>query len=180
MIHVLLAQGFEEIEAVGVIDILRRADLEVSIVSADNTAQVEGAHGIVIQADCTMEGLTPSEMLVLPGGGAGVEHLWENQKVQHLVLDYAAEKKWIAAICAAPQILGKLELLQNREAVCYPGFEKFLKGAEIGRKSTVRDGMFITSKGPGTVFDFAYHLVELLRGEKVAEQLKEGMLYDQR
>ncbi len=177
-VNIYLAEGFEEIEAITAIDVLRRAGVEAAIISITGRKEVKGAHGIVITADGLFENIDKfdADMLVLPGGMPGTRHLGEHEGLRKVILRFAEEKKYIGAICAAPSVLGKLGLLNKRKATCYPGFEDTLKGAEISEEAVVQDGNFITSGGPGTAMDFALKLVELLFDEETAEELKEGMI----
>lgn len=179
MIYVFLAEGFEEIEAITIIDVLRRAELPLKTVSIDKK-EVTGSHQIKVFADETIESviLNEVEMIILPGGMPGTKHLMEDENIQ-AIIEYAVENNiLIGAICAAPMILGELNMLCGKRAVSYPGYESHLRDATIGSESVVRDGNIITSKGPGTAFDFAYKIVEILKGRSVAERLMEDMIYN--
>jgi 4-methyl-5(b-hydroxyethyl)-thiazole monophosphate biosynthesis len=179
-VNIYLAEGFEEIEAITVVDVLRRAEIEVRLVSITGRKEVVGAHNVTIIADELFENIDnlSAEMLILPGGMPGTRYLGEHSGLRKVITDFAENSKYIAAICAAPSILGRLGLLDKRKAVCYPGFEEALKGAVIGEEMVVQDGSFITSKGPGTAVYFALHLVELLIDEETAEELREGMIVE--
>ncbi len=175
MIALFLAEGFEEIEALATVDILRRAGLAVQTAGVGGT-QVRGAHGVTVTADMTDEQVDPKtlEMVVLPGG-PGTPNLEASGAVQ-LIIDHAAKKGlWIAAICAAPSILGHKGLLQGRHAVCYPGYEPELRGAVVEHTSVCVDGRFITGNGPGAAIPFALAIVARLKGKDLAEQIKAGM-----
>jgi 4-methyl-5(b-hydroxyethyl)-thiazole monophosphate biosynthesis len=179
-VAVFLANGFEEIEALGTIDILRRAGVEVTTVSISITTHylVKGAHNVKIDADEVFDDLEFSgmDMLVLPGGMPGAANLNEHEGVKKLLKDFAAEGKEIAAICAAPMVLGGLGLLEGKNATCYPGFESKLKGATITGEGVTVDGNITTGKGPAFVFDFALTLVEKLVGEEVRKEVASGLL----
>ncbi|HIT86176.1 MAG TPA: DJ-1/PfpI family protein [Candidatus Ornithomonoglobus intestinigallinarum] len=178
MVYLLLADGFEEIEAVTPVDILRRGGVEVTTVSIKDKL-VAGAHGIAVEADKTiseLDDISDMEMLILPGGG-GHELLDASNDV-HAMINYAHERGiYIAAICAAPSILGKKMLLSGKNAVCYPGFEKYLYGANICSDKAVKDGRFITGKGPGAAAEFGFELLSVLKGGETAEKLGEIMQY---
>ena len=175
---IYLAKGFEEIEALTVVDILRRADIQVDMISITGDLVVEGAHHIKVMADILLEDVdyTNSEMNILPGGMPGTIHLEEHKELEKIILDWNQNKKYIGAICAAPRILGKLNLLQGKKATCYPGFEKYLYGAEYVKESVVKSDHIITSRGPGTAMEFALELVRVLKGEKIAADLKTQLI----
>ncbi len=175
MFYLFLADGFEEIEALATVDILRRAEVPVLTVGVTGNT-VEGAHGIRVEADIPVECVEPDKMqgIILPGGIPGTPNLEKNENVMRLI-DFAAENGlWIAAICAAPSILGKKGLLSGKKATCYPGFEDTLSGAILGEGVCV-DANFITGQGAGVALDFAYAIVEAVG--KDATALKEAMLY---
>ncbi len=177
MIYVLLVDGFEEIEAIEPIDIMKRAGLMVMTVGVKDLC-VKGAHGITVKADILMEDLnkTDMELLMLPGG-AGHVHLDEDKNV-HELIDYAVQNDlYIAAICASPSIIGKKGLLKGKKATCFPGFEKFLDGALLCSDKAVCDGKIITGKGAGAASDFGFLIVEKLRNKKTASELKGVMQY---
>lgn len=177
-VYVHLAEGFEEIEALTVVDVLRRANVEVETVSVAGKIEVTGGHGIKVIADRLFEDTDYSQgsMLVIPGGMPGTKNLSMHIGLAEKLKEYSASGKWIAAICAAPSILGKLGLLKDREAVCYPGFEEELKGAKVCSLPVVKSGTIITSRGPGTAIKFALTLVEVLKGAETSEKLKNSML----
>ncbi len=177
MNYLFLAEGFEEVEAITVIDVLRRAQIEVTTVGIGGKTIV-GTHGIPVEADitcceATSEGL---EMVILPGGMPGTTNLGESNKVAKLV-NYCVENgKWVCAICAAPMVLGKLGVLNGKNAVCYPGCEGGLTGANIVKEPVVVDGKIVTSMGPGTATEFGLKIAELLAGKAVADQVRSDML----
>ena len=174
---ILLADGLEEIEAVTLIDVLRRAGLDVTSLGVTG-AEVTGAHGVRIAADALLSdaGSGAWDMVVLPGGMPGAEHLRDSEAVQSLVKSQVASGRKVAAICAAPIALAAAGVLEGRTATCYPGFEDQLAGAHCSEQSVVVDGPVITSRGPGTALAFALNLVAELCGEHAASELAEGML----
>ena len=181
MVYVFLADGFEEIEALATVDILRRSKIEVLTVSVSEKT-VKGAHGINIEADITKEEFDinkPFDCVMLPGGMPGTKNLDKSPLVKEILNKSAEENKFIAAICAAPLILGKMGILRGKNAVCYPGFESNLLGANIVNEPSVRDGFILTGKGPGAVFDFAFALCDMIKGEsKTSSKLKKEMQCD--
>lgn len=178
-VFVMLADGFEEIEGLTAVDLLRRAGIETVTVSITDSLQVTGSHGIAVQADALLAqtDFSQGSMLVLPGGMPGTNHLEACEPLRQVIMDYHAQKKYLAAICAAPGIYGKLGLLKGRRAISYPSHEQYLQGAVCTREEVVCDGHFITSRGMGTSTPFGLKLVEILKGEKAAEELKEKIVY---
>ncbi len=176
MVYVFLADGFEEIEALAPVDILRRASVEVKTVSINNSLEVTGSHGITVKADILMsDACDKAEMLVLPGGMPGTLNL---QKCQTLCDMLKKADGYVAAICAAPSVLGGLGLLKGEKATCYPGFEDKLVGAEIVNLPVVISGKMITSRGAGTAHLFGFALLSLLKSEQEAEELRKTMMYE--
>ena len=179
MVYMFLANGFEEIEALCPLDLLRRAGVEVTTVGIGGD-MIRGAHGITVQADIP-EGLfadAAPEMVILPGGMPGSKNLDESRTVDTVLKVAARRGAYIAAICAAPMVLGHRGLLQGKEAICYPGFEKELTGAEISNKKVVRDGNIITAAGMGVALEFGLKLVEVLKGKQVADDLRRAVIAD--
>lgn len=179
MIYMFLADGFEEIEALCPLDLMLRAELDVKTVSVSETRIVKGAHDIEVFADTILSELDPSvkpEMVILPGGKAGAFTLDANEKVIKYITDTNARGGFVAAICAAPMILGNLGLLEGKEAICYPGFEKYLKGAKISAEKVVQDGNIITAKGMGVSLQFGLKLIEVLKGADIADKIKESVM----
>ena len=177
MIYVLMVDGFEEIEAIEPIDIIRRAGLNVLTVGV-NGEMVKGAHDITIKTDILIEDVNKEDMelLMLPGG-AGHTKLDEDKRV-HEIIDYAdKEGIYIAAICASPSIIGKKGLLKGKKATCFPGFEEYLVGAEVVSESVVTDGKIITARGAGAAADFGFEIVRLLKNKEVADGLRGTMQY---
>ncbi|MDR1880531.1 MAG: DJ-1/PfpI family protein [Tannerellaceae bacterium] len=173
-----LATGFEETEAVGTIDVLRRGGIETTIVSVTRKRYVTGAHGLTIAVDALFSkaNFVTTDALILPGGMPGSRHLNDCESLKQILVTHNRRGKLIAAICAAPLVLGGLGLLEGRRATCYPGFETHLIGAEIMGEPVVIDKNIITGKGPGLVFDFALAIVKTLRGKAIAEEVANGLL----
>ena len=177
MIYVFFAQGFEEVEGITVVDVLRRAGLNVTTIGVGFSC-ITGAHGISILCDDEITGVIPNdkiEAIVLPGGMPGTTNLEESPEVQAMI-DYAAMKNiLIGAICAAPIILGHKGLLKGRTATCFPGFEEELIGAHLSDQAVCRDGNIITAKGMGASIDFSIEIVKALTNEQAALDLKESL-----
>lgn len=176
MIYVFLAPGFEEMEALAPVDILRRAELDVCTVGVGSRT-VTGSHGITVAADLCDSDAAPDDMeaVVLPGGMPGTLHLEQSQTVMNF-LDYAVKvNAYIAAICAAPSILGHKGLLEGKEAICFPGFEQELAGARLSSQTVAVDGKIITAKGAGAAVDFGLALVECLKNKARAELLRKSL-----
>jgi len=177
MVYIFLADGFEELEALNPVDVLRRAQIPVTTVGVGGKT-VTGSHNIPVICDRTVDEITSfedMEMVVLPGGMPGTVNL-ENHPVVQKVLDQAAEKEiWIGAICAAPSVLGHKGLLNGKKAVCFPGFEDALQGAELSQQSVCIDGHIITAKGAGVALPFALTLVKCLKGDAVAQNIGDTM-----
>lgn len=176
MIYVTLADGFEEIEALAVVDVLRRAELDVQTVGIGGRI-VRGAHDIAVTADIGEDEVRDVvlEALVLPGGMPGTLNLEHSDTVQRLI-DHAVERELpIGAICAAPSILGHKGLLNGRHATCFPGFESELVGAVLETDPVVKDGRFITARGAGVAVDFGLALVAELISPARAAQLRRTM-----
>lgn len=172
MVYLFLANGFEEIEALTPLDVLRRAGVLVTTVGVGGDS-VLGAHGIRVQADIpdTMYRDAAPDMIILPGGMPGSEHLDNSRTVDAALRAAAAKDSYLCAICAAPMVLGKRGYLQGKRAVCYPGFEQHLQGAEVTDGRVEIDGHVITAKGMGAALEFGLALVEVLCGKQKAEQI---------
>ncbi len=177
-VFVFLANGFEEIEAVATIDVLRRGGLKVTTVSITDERVVAGAHDIPVTADDIFTNIDYSNgsLLVLPGGMPGAGNLNAHGGLKNLLSMYFESGKKIAAICAAPLVLGGLGILKGKKATCYPGYESHLLGAEITGNPVEKDGTVITGKGPGFAVDFALALVAELQGRAKADEVSTGML----
>lgn len=177
-VALFLATGFEEIEALGTLDILRRADIPVNTVSITGDLKVTGAHHVTVIADTRFEDVDFSaiDVLVLPGGMPGASNLNGHEGLKKQIKDFDSKQKTVAAICAAPMVLGGLNLLNGKKATCYPGFEPELLGAEVTGKAVTVDKNITTGKGPGLVFDFALRLVEDIAGKETRQKVSEGLL----
>lgn len=172
-----LVTGFEEIEAITAIDVLRRAEIDLCTVSLTDTLNVVGAHGVSIEADELFGAADfgSADMLVLPGG-PGTSNYLEHKGFIEIIIEFNSKGKYIGAICAAPMVLGLNGLLKNRKATCYPGMEEHLVGANLAADKVIVDSNIITSKGPGTSFDFAFKIVEVLTNKRTADDLRKGMI----
>ena len=173
-VYLFLATGFEEIEALTIVDMLRRAEIDITTVSISRNLQVEGAHGITVTADCTWVELSTedADWLILPGGMPGTKYLGEHQPLTGLLTEYYAKGGKVAAICAAPSVFAKLGFLKNRKATSYPSFMDQLDGAETCEDPVVVDGNVTTSRGLGTAVPFALSLIAQLVGEEKAQASK--------
>lgn len=181
MIYMFLANGFEEVEALCPLDLLRRAGCEVTTVGIGGDLIV-GAHKIAVQADVPEAMFRDSrpEMIILPGGMPGTRHLDESRTVELALRAAASSGAYIAAICAAPMVLGKRGYLNGKRAICFPGFEEYLSGATLPTDGSrvVRDGKIITAAGMGVALDFGLELVRALKGDKAAIDLRAAVLAD--
>lgn len=180
MIYTFLADGFEDIEALAPVDIMRRAGLQVETVSITDEIVVNTAHGVSIVADKTLAEIDfdDAQLLFLPGGLPGATNLDACQMLREGLVAHNKAGRPIAAICAAPLVLGHLGLLEGKRATCYPGFETELKGAEYTASLVEKDGLFVTGKGPGAAMELGYVLVEMLKDKQTADALREGMMYN--
>ena len=178
-IIVMLAEGFEEVEALTTVDLLRRAQLPVYTVSVTGRRQVDGAHGVAVIADKVFEDIVFSEvrMIILPGGMPGTTNLLNYDPLTAVLKQFAAEDRPLGAICAAPMVLAAHGILSGKKATIYEGMEEHLKDAVPTEGTVVRDGNILTSKGPGTAMDFALALIAFLADEMKAEEVKAGLLY---
>ncbi|MCU4156043.1 DJ-1/PfpI family protein [Carboxylicivirga sp. A043] len=177
-IALFLADGFEEVEALTPVDVLRRAELQVTTISISETKNVCGAHNITVIADQLFSetNFSTFDALVLPGGMPGTNNLNAHEGLKKVVLQFAKDGKLLGAICAAPLVFGELGLLKNKEATCYPGFEDKLKGARISKQQSVKDDQFITANGIGAAMQFSLNLVSELCGIDKASELAGKML----
>lgn len=175
MIYMFLADGFEEVEALCPLDLLRRAGLEVTTVAVGGKETVTGSHGIVVHADIpdVMYRDSAPDMIILPGGMPGSTHLDESRVVDSALKVASKKGAYLCAICAAPLVLGKRGYLEGKRAICYPGFEEYLKGATVSEtESVVRDGNIITAKGMGVALDFGLELVRVMKDDETADRIK--------
>ncbi len=172
---VTMAEGFEEIEALTIVDVLRRGGVEV-VMAALGELAVKGAHGIVVMADAALKDVTgqPFDALVLPGGGPGAARLRDDVRVQALIKSYYSAGKLVAAICAAPQALQAAGVLKGKRVTAYPGTD--VSSGHFVEEPVVEDGHLITSRGPATAIAFALALVRRLAGATIADKLAQGML----
>lgn len=177
MIYCFLANGFEEVEALSPVDMLIRAEKEVKLVGV-GSQYITGSHNITVKADITDAEITLDgslEAVILPGGMPGTLNLENNANVQKAI-DYCAENGiYLCAICAAPSILGHKELLKNRQAIAFPGFEKDLYGANISDKHVVTDGKFITAKGAGVAIEFGLEIVKNVVSPEVSDKIRKSI-----
>lgn len=176
-VAVFFAEGYEEVEALSVVDVLRRGGVEVIMAGVD-AEEVTSARNIIVKMDQKAEEINYDEvdMIVLPGGLPGVDNLFASELVKSKILEFKKVDKWIAAICAAPSVLGKLGVLEGECATCYPGFEEHLSGAVHSGDRIVVSNKIITGKGAGASLEFALKLLEVIAGEERANQIKQGML----
>ncbi len=181
-VYVFLADGFEDVEALIPIDVLRRGGVEVVTVSTTEFPLVESAHGVNIEADLQFEqcDFSDADLLMLPGGMPGAANLFAHEGVCKAVLQQAADGKKVSAICAAPAVvLAELGLLEGRKATCYPGFEQALKagGAQYTADLVAVDGNITTAEGPAAAFPYAYELLTQLVDKATSDQIAEGMRF---
>ena len=179
MVYILLATGFEEAEALVPTDLLRRAGIDVALVSLEGDP-VTGGHGITVQADRSLGqvNLQDADMVVLPGGGQGVQNLGKHPAVAALVQEAIDRDLWLAAICAAPTLLARWGHLKGKRAVCYPGLEARMTGAVTCMDAgVVEDGKLITGRAAGSAFDFGLALIRVLAGAEESEKVRHAIHY---
>ena len=178
-VFIFLAEGFEEMEAITPIDILRRAGVEVVTVSVSDNVMVVGAHKITVKADQLFSetDFSDNAYLILPGGGLGTSNLAAHRGLNELVLSQFEKGKNLAAICAAPSVFGNLGILSGKEAVCYPGLEDKLIGAVISQDTVVQSDNIITGKGAGVAIPFVLKIVETLKGKETADKIAKEIIY---
>ena len=180
VVLVPLAKGFEEIEAISIVDVVKRAGIEVIIGSVNGALEVVGAHGITIKADKSIKDISADalDMIVLPGGWGGTKILAEDEKVQFLIKEMDAKGKHIGAICAAPFALDKAGVLKEK-FTCYPSVEEEIKNSGYdATKKVISDKNILTSRGPATAICFGLEIVGILAGEEIKQNVKEGLLAD--
>ena len=175
-----LAKGFEEVEALSVVDVLRRADIPVTTVSVTGEKQVTGSHHITILADALFEEVDYEDvdMIVLPGGKEGVDNLYSHEGLKAQISAFNDQKKYLAAICAGPSIYGRMGLLKGEKAISFPAFQQYLEGAEVVNVPAIKSRHFITGKGVGVALDFALELVKNLKDEQTARELRQRMVME--
>ena len=176
-VNIFFAEGFEEVEALTAVDLLRRAGVEVSMVSITGSLLVKGARGITVEMNELFENVSEADCYVLPGGMPGTKYLKEHKGLSELIFKVKEEGKLLGAICAAPTVYGEMGLLNGVAATCYPGMEDMLKGAKVSYDSVVSDGQFVTSRGVGTAIDFALKLIERLCNKEVADKIADSIVY---
>lgn len=178
-IGIFMADGCEEIEGLAVVDIIRRAKLEITMISISSTKNITGSHGICFLADTMKEEVTFADLdgIVLPGGMPGTLRLGEDITVNGVVKQFAREGKLVAAICAAPSVLGAAGILEGKKATCHPGFEEKLTKAEFVEEEVVRDGNIITSRGMGTAVAFGLEIARYFTDDEMVEELRKALVY---
>ena len=176
-VNVYLADGFEEVEGLTVVDLLRRAGIETDMVSIMGRKEITGARKIPVLADKLFEEQDDSDVIVLPGGMPGTIHLGEDETVNRVIKEFATAGKLVAAICAAPSVLGQAGILEGKKATCHPGFEEKLTGADCKLDPVVCDGNIITSRGMGTAIPFALEIVRYFKDDAAVEKVKGGLVY---
>lgn len=179
MVYLFLADGFEMIEALTPVDILRRAGQTVTVTAVGESLTVKSSHGIPVTADrllCDVPAPAPGDMLILPGGMPGAENLYACEILRNRILLHSQKGGMVAAICAAPMILGRLGLLRGRKATCFPGFEKELTGAFVSPGRVVRDGNLLTARGMGVALPFALEAAAMLVGEDKARAIAASVM----
>ncbi len=176
---VFMADGTEEIEALTVVDLLRRVNIPVHMVSVNDAEYITGSHAITVKMDMGISDVNPdsASMIVLPGGMPGTNKLMDSEKLTKMIHSFAEEGKYLAAICAAPSILGVNDLLEGKKATCYPGFEEKLLGAKYVKKPVAVDGKIITSRGLGTAIEFTAAIVTALKSKEDADNLLKQIIY---
>lgn len=178
-IGIFMADGCEEIEGLTVVDIVRRVGIHITTISISDKKEVAGAHGITFLADAKKDEVDFSTLdgIVLPGGMPGTTNLGADETVDKVIREFAAGGKLVAAICAAPSVLGQAGLLNGKHATSYPGFEPKLTGAVTSEDPVVQDGNVITSRGMGTAIAFALEIVSYFTDKKTADKLAESIIY---
>lgn len=178
MVYLFLADGFEEVEAIAPLDILRRAGVEVTTIGVTGEL-VTGAHGITVKADCGLDAvaLENAEAVILPGGLGGTNNLDASDAVKKAVQYAYDNKKLVCAICAAPSILGKMGILRGKKATCYPGFEEYFDGGNYTGDSVTKCDNIITADGMGSAYKFGFAITTELCGEEKAEEIKKQIQY---
>jgi DJ-1 family protein len=179
MVYIFLAEGFEAIETITPLDMLIRAGVEVNTIAVGDDFLVKSSQGIPLQADDLFENtdFSDAEMLILPGGQPGATNLGKHKGLESLLRDAMGRGLPVAAICAAPTVLGKHGLLKGRRVTCYPGCEGMLNGADCRESFVETDGNLITACGPAAAVDFAKAIIRLLRGEETVREVCEKMMF---
>ena len=174
-----MADGCEEIEGLTVVDIVRRAKMDITMISVNGKREVTSSHDVTFLADAVAEEVDYDALdgIVLPGGMPGTLHLLDHATVNEVIKKFAGEGKLVAAICAAPSVLGAAGILEGRRATCHPGFEEKLTGAATSEDAVVVDGNIITSRGMGTAIPFALEIVRYFADDAAVEHIKDGLVY---
>ena len=178
-VYIFLADGFEDIEGLTVVDLMRRAEIDIKTVSIKNTREVTTSHGITLLTDCVFEetDFSEADMLILPGGMPGTKYLGEYKPLTELLKSFYHKNGKVAAICAAPSVFAELGFLEGRKATSYPSFMEKLKGAVLTEEPVAVDGNVTTSRGLGTAIDFALSLIGQLEGMEKAQKIAESIVY---
>ncbi len=178
-IGIFMADGCEEIEGLTVVDVIRRAKMEIVTISITGKREVTGSHNVTFLADALASEVDYEELdgIVLPGGMPGTLHLGADETVNRVIREFAAAGKLVCAICAAPSVLGAAGILEGKKATCHPGFEEKLTGAVTGEEEVVVDGNIITSRGMGTAIPFALAIVRYFKDDAAVEEIKKGLVY---
>lgn len=176
----ILAPGFEDLEALGTVALLRRAGMAVYLCSSDNTEKVTGKYNITVSSDILLKDVNVEDydLLFIPGGMPGVDNLYENENVRQLVEQFNAKDKDFAAICAAPSILGRMGLLKDKDYTCFPGFEEFAQDGNYTGNNVTLAPKIITGKAAGSVHDFALAIIERYLGKEKMEEVKQDIYYN--
>lgn len=179
-VYAFLADGFEEVECLAVVDLLRRASIDVTMVSVKETKEVTGTHKITVLTDTLISDidLDNADLLFLPGGVPGTPNLAASEKLCNALKNQISNGKRIAAICAAPSILGQLNLLEGKRATCYPGWESKLTGAAYTSDGVVTDGLITTARGMGYAVDLGLELISILADKQTSDKIKNGIQYN--
>lgn len=177
---IFLAPGYEEVEMLTVVDMVRRAGIDIDMVSITDSREVTGSHQITITADklFTEADFSSAQMLILPGGIPGTPNLRAYQPLCDKLVEFAQSEKKTAAVCAAPTVLASLGILKGKKATCYPSFSDKLDTGDYVKQPVVVDGNVITSRGMGTCIDFAGAIIEALKDKATADDVKEKIIYN--
>ena len=178
-IGIFMADGCEEIEGLTVVDVVRRAKMEIVTISVTGKKEVTGSHNVTFFADALASEVNYDELdgIVLPGGMPGTLNLGADETVNRVIKEFAAAGKLVCAICAAPSVLGAAGILEGKHATCHPGFEEKLIGATISEDEVVVDGNIVTSRGMGTAIVFALSIVRYFKDDAAVEEIKKGLVY---
>ena len=177
---IFLAEGYEEVEMLTVVDMVRRAKIDIDMVAIGDQRVVKSSHGVCITADRLLDeaDFAEAQMLILPGGIPGTPNLRACDTLCQQLQQFAKEEKWVAAVCAAPTVLGELGILKDHQATCYPSFADQLICGQYVKKPVVRDGKVITSRGMGTCIEFAAEIITALKDAETAEHVKTAIIYN--